>query len=67
MALVVSDMITAFVSLEQAQVEASNAKLRSVPDPTPVLQMPQGTEGGDQSEEVQTEEVSQSNYAEDTW
>ena len=45
-ALVVNDMITTSVSFEQAQVEASDPKLGNIPDFVPVLQMPQGAEGG---------------------
>ena len=63
--LVVSDMITGSVSLEQAHVEAFTADPRSVPDPTMVLQVPHDVESEHQSESVQPEGVSQSNTMED--
>ena len=52
MALVVTDMTIASVSLEQAQVETSAIEPVSVPDPAPVLQKNQGAEGEEQSKEV---------------
>ena len=52
MALVVTNMIIASVSLEQAQVEASAIEPVSVPNPALVLQKNQSAEGEEQSKDV---------------
>ena len=51
-ALVVTDMITTSISLEQAQAEAVAIKPVGVLDPAPVLQETQGAKGEGQSKEV---------------
>ena len=54
---VVSDIITASVSLEQAQLEASVVDLGNAPDPALTLQGPTSTKGKDPSKALRSKEV----------
>ena len=50
-ALMVTDIITALVPLERAQVDTSTTELANLPEPAPVLQETEGAEGEEQPKE----------------